>query len=465
MRIAFWKLFGAEGYVTNTKPITTDRSINFYIAGMRPNSIYVMRHEVLDEQRKIVEYGPWIFHRTGRLPDGVSDFLPYRRLIDRPDHQTGSDEKILLFSAGRLTDNHNFPIATNIFGQVVWYVDDTISEGVSYQLFRPVKGGTFLGVLPDESGLEGQILREIDLAGHTVRETSARRIREQLMTYGQEPFWAFHHEALRLPNGHTAVIGSVERVLEDVQGDGFVDILGDYIVVLEENWQVVWAWNSFHHLDVTRRAILDEKCWNSSLGCPPLFFDNTANDWLHSNSITYSPADGNLLLCVRNQDWIIKIDYRNGTGSGEVVWRLGPEGDFSIASGDPSQWFTHPHDSNYTGENQLVVFDNGNTRCHDNADLCFSRGQVYVIDETGKMAYLSLNTNLGSYCPGLGSAQPLLNGNFHFNSGVNLKLFPLHFYGTSTEVLPDGTPSYSIRLGSLVYRSFRMRDLYSLPGN
>ncbi len=56
-----------------------------------------------------------------------------------------------------------------------------------------------------------------------------------------------------------------------------------------------------------------------------------ANDWMHTNSVAYSPADGNVLLSVRNQDWILKIDYRDGTGTGAIVWRLGKEGDFSLA--------------------------------------------------------------------------------------------------------------------------------------
>jgi hypothetical protein len=458
MRVVFWKLDGTEWFVTNTKPISPGRSINFYIAGMQPKSFYAMRHEVLDEEGKIVEYGRTVFHRTGRLPKGFK-YFPERQLMDPPDHQTSIDEKVLLFSAGP------FAVATNLFGQVVWYDNASISDGVSYVLMRPVKGGTFLFIHSDQNRVEGQILREIDLAGHTVRETNAGRIREQLTALGQEPLWAFHHDARRLPNGYTAVIGSVERIVEDAQSGNLVDILGDYVVVLDENWQVIWAWNAFHHLDVTRGAILGQQCKRKGRGpgCPPLFLDDEANDWTHSNAVTYSPADGNLLLSIRHQDWIIKIDYQDGTGTGEIIWRLGPEGDFSIASGDPRQWFTHPHDPNYAGENKLVVFDNGNTRCHYNPDLCFSRGQVYIIDEKSKIAYLYLNANLGTYNPALGSAQGLLNGNFHFNAGVNLSLFPFERYGTSTEILPEGTPSYSMRFESIVYKSFRMRDLYSIP--
>ena len=50
-------------------------------------------------------------------------------------------------------------------------------------------------------------------------------------------------------------------------------------------------------------------------------------------------ADGNLLYSARHQDWLIKIDYANGAGSGRVIWRLGKDGDFTMRSDDPSPWF------------------------------------------------------------------------------------------------------------------------------
>ena len=61
-------------------------------------------------------------------------------------------------------------------------------------------------------------------------------------------------------------------------------------------------------------------------------------DWTHSNALSYT-ADGNLLLSVRHQSWIVKIDYSNGSGLGISWWKLGDEGDFTLLGGDRSQWF------------------------------------------------------------------------------------------------------------------------------
>ena len=43
-------------------------------------------------------------------------------------------------------------------------------------------------------------------------------------------------------------------------------------------------------------------------------------DWTHSNAIVYNPADGNLMLSIRHQSWIVGIDYRDGAGAGDVLW-------------------------------------------------------------------------------------------------------------------------------------------------
>src|SRR5262249_43751458 len=114
------------------------------------------------------------------------------------------------------------------------------------------------------------------------------------------------------------------------------------------------------------------------------------------------------------------IDYRNGAGSGAVIWRLGLGGDFFLDNIDPSLWFTHQHDPNFTMGHQLAVYDNGNLRCElaPEDPTCHSRGQVYLFDELTRHAALLVNTDLGEFSFALGSAQALSNGNFYFASGA-----------------------------------------------
>jgi hypothetical protein len=50
-------------------------------------------------------------------------------------------------------------------------------------------------------------------------------------------------------------------------------------------------------------------------GCPPVHLADVANDWTHSNSIAYSPSDGNLIVSFPSSglDHLV-VDYRDGQG-------------------------------------------------------------------------------------------------------------------------------------------------------
>jgi len=324
-------------------------------------------------------------------------------------------------------------------------------------LIRPGGDGTFYMVRDER-------LTQWDLLGNPVRQTTTERVNEQLEADGLDTINNFHHEARPLPNGHLAVFGAVEKILDDVQGEGPVDILGDMVVVLDANLQVAWTWNAFDHLPVDRLASLGETCpAGHKVGCPPvnLITEGESNDWTHSNTITYSPTDGNLVVSVRHQDWLVKIDYANGAGSGDVVWKLGAEGDFTLSPDEPQGWFSHPHDPNYVTPNRLSVFDNGNLRCSSGPPGCESRGQVYQLDEVNMVATLWSNIDLGEYAEAVGSSQALSNGNLFFDSGIALGIGG--FQSKGREFTPDGTLINEFETNVSTYRIHRMLDFYRLP--
>jgi arylsulfate sulfotransferase len=84
--------------------------------------------------------------------------------------------------------------------------------------------------------------------------------------------------------------------------------------------------------------------------------------------VTYSKDDGNLVVSMRNQNWIVKVRYTDGTGDGSVLWRLGEGGGFSLKGGtDPTDWQYAQHDPSFfskstTGVFSLGAIDNGNDR-------------------------------------------------------------------------------------------------------
>ena len=302
-----------------------------------------------------------------------------------------------------------------------------------------------------------QSVREFDLAGMTLRETNAARVNEQLQLLGKRKITAFHHEARSLPDGQILVLANVEQMLTDVQGPGTIDVMGDMIIVLDQDLNVVWTWDTFDHLDVTRKAVLGETCLKSG-ACPPWLLAPDANDWTHGNAIQLTP-DGNLLYSSRHQDWLVKIAYGDGTGDGHVIWKMGKDGDFQINSNDPYPWFSHQHDANFTasGPTKLLVFDDGNSRV---AALGGgnSRGQVFQVDEQGMTVTPAVNADLGVYSIAVGSAQLLTNGDYHFDAGLVPKGYVSSAY--SIEVDPTGKIVYKAVANSVLYRTFRRTSLY-----
>ena len=450
--------------------------MNFYIAGMTASQTYVMTYLV--DTGGTVTPGPPVSFTTGAIPTSLS--FPALSVPLPPGPQTDIDEPVVLTD---YVTPPEFLTATDLSANIIWYYAQ------STQLTRPVPGGTMLGIftgLGTGTGVWGpdvtreQILREFDLAGNTVRETNCDRVEEQLAAIGlQDALSDFNHDAIRLANGQTMVLGDVQRIFPaGTQGSTApLDIVGTLIVVLDRNFQVLGYWDSFDHvctgsgcLDINRPG--DGVCVTNmqaetSQGCPPVLLSSPANDWLHANSLEYLTGDGDLLLSFRNQNWVVKVDYNNATGTGGILWRLGLDGDFTLgsAAGEPFPWFSGQHDAGFVnnGEQTLLVFDDGTTRHVEQGGD--SRGQVWNIDQTGMVASLQLNADLGAYSPSLGSAQLLRNGNYAFQAGF-IQL------GTSvevqsTEIAPDGTAVYELQSVGTTrsYRGWRLMDLYHATCN
>jgi len=454
MRVLFKPL--AAGTITATQRKGCDglHSMNYYVAGMRQQSTYLITHQLLSSSGQHLGIGSIQTHLTGNI---FNFAFPERELLLPPDPENSSVQNgINLVSPLSLSPIPQFPYATDLAGRIIWLDARYVSE--DSRLFRSVPGGTFLYSVEGATGEKEQLLREVDLNGHILRETNAERLTEQLQEMGYSDFFgSFHHEARRLPNGDTVIIGSAERILIDIQGPGEVNVTGDWVVVLNTDWQVKWAWLGFDHLDPSRMATLGEVCYDSSAGCPNLWLGDQANDWMHANAVDYSPSDGNLILSLRHQDWVIKLDYQNGAGNGDILWRLGREGDFTLTNGSEDDWHSHQHDPNWVADsNQIVMFDNGNLRCVPNPDGCVSRGQVYELDEVNMTATLLLNVDLGHYDTAFGTAEPLSNGNFHFFGGVHGLLV-----GAVDEIGPDGSLNYSLEFQYGGYRDFRLSSLYA----
>jgi arylsulfate sulfotransferase len=365
-------------------------------------------------------------------------------------------------------------VATDLAGNIVWYYNFT--DGTKSDIVQPIRllpNGHFLVCIGPASSVPIQmvppvagtitVVREIDLAGNTIREISLSDLNTRLATAGFNLVaQTMHHDVLQLANGHWIILTSSTRDFTDLPGfPGTTTVLGDQIVDLDTNLNPVWVWDTFDHLDVTRH--------------PYLF-----PDWTHSNAVL-ATGDGNLILSMRHQNWVIKIDYANGTGAGDILWHLGYQGDFTLMGGtSPQDWFFAQHNPAFFsratfGNFELGVMDNGDDRIYSGGQTCTSTGgplcpmyttiPIFQIDESARTATFVFHDKLAQYSFFGGSLDLLPNGNVEFD----LCAFPgkpgpsATIYEVTREANPQIVWQMSVT-GKYAYRAFRLPSLYPQPG-
>jgi arylsulfate sulfotransferase len=461
IRVRFRQNSSLASSTTNAVPCSS-KSANFLVAGMLPSSQYEMHWE--EFATNYLQSGPDLSFTTGHLPNNFPLAEHFQVNIPATGHDAAFPYVIfhLLPTLGQIFTY--WPAATDLSGHVTWY-----HPGQAL-LTRMETGGNYFV-------MDYFTLAEYDLAGQQILGTNLEIINEQLAAKGFPILTGLNdHETRRLPNGNILTMGSRDETSTQYQGgtqQDPVDILGDMILVLDHNMQLLWAWDSFANQDLSRTATLNDMCIHAAAGCPP-FNQNftTANDWTHANAVQLTP-DGNLMMSERSQDWVLKINYANGTGDGHVMWRMGPHGDFTILNppqnpcGDPSvyPWFTHQHDAaiqTQLGTTEVMtVFDDGNTR-HAQCGGGNSRGMILSVSELFHTVYIQTAADLGHYSVALGSAQLLKSPLYPMfaSFGDGLLFLPANA-ALSTETDVSGNRVYELQAGQWSYRTYRAQDLYT----
>jgi arylsulfate sulfotransferase len=454
--LSAWVEFGTDTHygrqtsvMTNSVTVPGAKTLNILVAGMRPRTTYHMRAHV------DWAFGSWVDQdqtfTTGALPTSQP---PPQFSVSRPasgsfasNTQAPGVELLSLVAA----NTNLLSVVTDLEGKIIWYCPSASTP------VKPMQNGHYLLQL-------GTDLREVDLTCNTIRDVSVAQVNQSLQANGYsftippalgipggDPF---HHDVLVLPNGHWIGLCQISKNFTDLPGyPGTILVAGDALVDIDPTGNVVWAWSSFDHLDVNRHLE----------GLP---------DWTHSNALVYTP-DGNLLLSMRHQSWILKIDYANGTGTGNILWKLGEGGDFNLFGGDPSNWFYAQHYPNLIGTNgsqmTLAIWDNGNFRVDAGgttcgappAPACYSRATIFEVDESTHLATPLWQDLPGAYFVWGGSIGVLSNGNVEFDANAPLG-------GTTsqiTEVTSTSNPQTVWQMNvtaANAYRGYRIPSLY--PG-
>ncbi len=365
------------------------------------------------------------------------------------------------------------PFATDLQGNVIWYYafPDAQPASLLYPIRLLPNGHLACMIAPASQIIATNpatpvpagslvVLREFDLAGNTMQQLTMADLNTRMAAAGfNVQLQLFSHDFQVLPNGHWLIIANTVKSFTNLVGyPGNTDVTGDVVVDLDSNLNPVWYWNEFDHFDVNRH---------------PMSFP----DWTHTNAVTYSVDDGNFIVSIRHQNWIVKVDYQNGAGTGNVLWKLGEGGDFQLMNGvDPTDWFYAQHDAVFTGNStagifNLALMDNGDDREFPAGVQCGGAGApaclyttvpVMQINERAMTASFLFHQILPStlYSSFAGNTEVLNNTDVEYdingNSAPGASIFEV-----TQQPVPASVWQMNI-IGTYDYRAFRMPSLY--PG-
>jgi arylsulfate sulfotransferase len=467
------------GLTTWTQPTpATGGAVSLFVAGMKQSTPYHMRGIVAFTDGTSFNDSDFTF-TTGALPANVLPPITATTTAGMTP-QSGVElvDTVTILAGGKQN-----VFVTDLAGNVIWtYLPAGVAGPNPINL---LPNGHFLINYSGQPDGSDSVIREVDLGGNVIWQMTATDLNTALAAATcsecDVTVIGTHHDFQVLPNGHLIVLAALQKTLTDgttPTGDIVID-LGDMENVGGNNPnhtpQPVWAWNEFNHLDTSRRPYLYP-------------------DWTHTNAILYSPSDGNLIISIRHQNWLVKIDYNNGVGTGNILWKLGAvlstdttpldTADFTLmnADGTPDtnqeDWFFAQHGPSFVSPNtagkfSLALFDNGDDRgvvdvvggtCGVTGQPnCFSTVPVFDIDESAKTATFVVNPTTQDYSFFGGNAETLKNGNLEYDECASVPL--PGSAGAVFEVTQAASPQIVWQMqiaGQNSYRAMRIPSLY--PG-
>ncbi len=241
-----------------------------------------------------------------------------------------------------------------------------------------------------------------------------------------------HHDLMKNDAGQYVMLVGRSQLVNQVEVGGPAEalVVGDGLLVLEQDGSVAWEWSTFDHLNPVNSWFYNTAFWSS-------YFGDGVQDWLHSNAINQD-IDGNYLMSCANTNQIVKFD----ANTGEVIWQLGEGGDFNML-GNSS--FDFQHAISALEPNVYMLFDNRGLGTS-------SRAIEIRIDTSAMTANLNWEFILpGLYSPIISSSYRLPNGNTLICSGNTRHLM---------EVNAEGEIVWQVEQDLNSYRAYYVPYLY-----
>ncbi|MFM9972588.1 MAG: aryl-sulfate sulfotransferase [Burkholderiales bacterium] len=371
--------------------------VSLPIAGLRADRIHHFRIELTDTGG--AQTAAQTDYRTPPLPPAPMDFPPVQKIKAEPARmepgitllsvrrQSFGRDVMQTKNQARFSRAWGMILAIDAEGEVVWF----------YQSDRRIAG---IDRLPNGNIFATHVdftVMEIDLLGNAVRQWSPA-LQPGGARPGSIPIDArsMHHQPKVLPNGNFLSLNAFARELPNYYTSEFDSdaprrtqpVVGDEIIEFTPTGEVVWRWNTFEHLDPYRIGYNTFNAYWHVRGFPHHL------DWTHGNGVTMDPRDGNIIVSLRIQDAVLKIDR----SSGEIIWILGTHDGWSekyraklLHPIGNLRWPFHGHNPRVTPQGTIVMFDNGIFQARPFAQALppnktYSRGVEYLVDEKAMTA-------------------------------------------------------------------------------
>ena len=278
--------FGTEtsyGLTTSVVAPPAGETATILVAGMRESTPYHMRAVVNFADGSKYTDADHTFV-TGAIPTDLRpDISAQLTGVGTP---SPGIELLSLYPTS--SANLLYAVATDLAGNVIWYYK--LPNGAYPFPIKLLPNGHMLIV----TGGTVNDVREIDLAGNIIHQITVDSIDASLANLASFRIGTLNHDILALPNGHLILLASIAQTINDSPGiPAPTAVTGNALIDWDPQLGAVWTWSTFDHLDLTHAPY-------------------GVSDWTHGNAVIYSPDDGDLIFSMRNQNWVVKINYADG---------------------------------------------------------------------------------------------------------------------------------------------------------
>ena len=387
---------GKNEWQGNFQAKTGQTQYEIPVVGMRADREHTIRMSVTSRDGR--SYVQQFMHRTPPLPENPLTIPP----LDIQIAETERMEPGVLFLSVRrralgrsawltqkqrdFTTDWGMIMAIDQKGEIIWYYNSPFRTAGIARL----SNGNVLMHRTNFSTVE------IDLLGNIVRQFYAEKRPfpdpdnpNAIAIKGQQ---TLHHQPHELPNGNYLAFSANAHLIKDWYTDEYDPnaprkdqlVMADTVVEFTLEGETVWSWDTMDYLDPFRIGYdTDWAYW------PVRGFPNHL-DWTHANGLSWDSTDNSILVSLRNQSAILKIDYDTKA----IKWILGRHDDWPENLQDKLLtpvgdllWPGYQHNPRITHAGSVILFDNrahGGARPYEPAlpvHKSFSRGVEYEVDE------------------------------------------------------------------------------------